>query len=191
MLALGWIAWGAAGLYVDWLWFGSLGYAQVFGKRLVTQLILCTAAGLSFGALCLANLRLARALRSGTSAAGAANEGLWTYLARVNASLTGNPLAVERFHLEVRAAARLSHPNIVTAHDADQAGGLHFLVMEYVEGTTLAEFVARKGPLPVAQACTAANAGTGRVKPLSMRSPTAVVSASASTATWARWLRRI
>src|SRR5262249_24625820 len=43
----------------------------------------------------------------------------------------------ERFRQEIRAAARLAHPNIVTAYDAEQAGDVHFLVMEYVEGETL------------------------------------------------------
>jgi hypothetical protein len=62
------------------------------------------------------------------------------------------PDAVERFRREVRAAARLKHPNIVAAHDADQAGGLHFLVMEYIEGETLAERI-QAGPVPVADAC--------------------------------------
>src|SRR5262245_24153556 len=52
-------------------------------------------------------------------------------------ALVANPNAVARFRQEVQAAARLSHPNIVTAHDAEQAGELHFLVMEYVEGVTL------------------------------------------------------
>src|SRR5262249_43273255 len=42
---------------------------------------------------------------------------------------------------------------IVTAHDADEAGGIHFLVMEYVEGQTLADVLAERGPLPVAEAC--------------------------------------
>ena len=51
------------------------------------------------------------------------------------------------------AAARLHHPNIVTAHDADQAGGLHFLVMEYVEGQTLAEYLAAYGPPPWGHTC--------------------------------------
>jgi serine/threonine protein kinase len=41
---------------------------------------------------------------------------------------------MDRFRREVRLASRLSHPNIVTAYDADEAGGLHFLVMEFVEG---------------------------------------------------------
>jgi WD40 repeat protein len=71
----------------------------------------------------------------------------------INPGLIRNPATVQRFRQEVRAAARLHHPNIVTAHDADQAGGLHFLVMEYVEGTTLAELVRQRGPLPVAEAC--------------------------------------
>jgi serine/threonine-protein kinase len=61
--------------------------------------------------------------------------------------------AVERFRREVRLASRLAHPNIVTAFDADEAGGHHFLVMEYVEGVTLDKLVARRGPLPVAMAC--------------------------------------
>jgi serine/threonine protein kinase len=66
--------------------------------------------------------------------------------------LVSNPLAVERFHQEVKAAARLAHRNIVTAYDAEQAGGLHFLVMEFVEGTSLADLVKRRGPLAVLHA---------------------------------------
>jgi serine/threonine protein kinase/putative intracellular protease/amidase len=65
----------------------------------------------------------------------------------------GHPRALERFRLEVKAAARLSHPNIVTIYDAEQAGDLHFLVMEYVEGTSLERLVETRGPLPVADAC--------------------------------------
>jgi predicted Ser/Thr protein kinase len=67
--------------------------------------------------------------------------------------LLNRPAAVERFHREVRAAACLAHPNIVTALDAEQAGAVHFLVMEYVEGETLDRVVDRRGPLPVAEAC--------------------------------------
>lgn len=68
--------------------------------------------------------------------------------------LTAKAGAVERFRKEVRAAASLNHPNIVTAHDADEAGGMHFLVMEYVEGTSLDRLVAKKGPLSVPLACS-------------------------------------
>ncbi len=67
--------------------------------------------------------------------------------------LMDDPAAVERFRREVKAAARLDHPHIVRAYDADQAGELHFLVMEYVEGTDLARLVAERGRLPVAEAC--------------------------------------
>ncbi len=60
---------------------------------------------------------------------------------------------VQRFRQEVRAAARLQHPNIVTAYDAEEAGGLHFLVMEHVEGRSLADLVRERGPLPIGEAC--------------------------------------
>src|SRR5262245_16071973 len=71
----------------------------------------------------------------------------------INPHLVSNPEMVERFRREVKAAARLTHPNIVHAYDADQAGDTHFLVMEYVEGVSLAKLVARGGPFPVADAC--------------------------------------
>jgi serine/threonine-protein kinase len=74
----------------------------------------------------------------------------------INPKLLSHPGALARFQQEVRAAAQLDHPNIVAAHDADQADGLHFLVMEYVEGQNLADYLAEKGPLPVAEACDAA-----------------------------------
>jgi predicted Ser/Thr protein kinase len=72
----------------------------------------------------------------------------------ISHSLIDDPAAVERFRREVKAAARLSHPNIVTAYDADQAGDLHFLVMEYVEGVSLDRILAQKGRLSVVEACS-------------------------------------
>lgn len=71
----------------------------------------------------------------------------------INAKLMYNPEAVERFHREVKTAARLSHPNIVTAYDAEQADGIHFLVMEYVEGVNLAEWVVKNKLLSIAEVC--------------------------------------
>jgi serine/threonine-protein kinase len=61
--------------------------------------------------------------------------------------------AVRRFQREVRAAAQLSHPHIVHAFDADEAGGQHFMAMEYVEGTDLSRLVKDKGRLPIEMAC--------------------------------------
>jgi putative intracellular protease/amidase len=71
----------------------------------------------------------------------------------ISPALVSNPNAVQRFRQEVKAAARLSHPHIVAAYDADQAGDLHFLVMEYVDGISLARLVEQQGPLAVGQAC--------------------------------------
>jgi len=68
------------------------------------------------------------------------------------AAMARMPEAVKRFQREAKAAAKLSHPNIVTAHDADEAGGVHFLVMEYVEGQDLGALVKERGPLSVATA---------------------------------------
>jgi eukaryotic-like serine/threonine-protein kinase len=58
-----------------------------------------------------------------------------------------DPLFVERFRREARAAARLSHPNIVSVFDSGSDAGLHYLVMEYVPGESLAQLLQRQGPL--------------------------------------------
>jgi serine/threonine protein kinase len=63
------------------------------------------------------------------------------------------PDAIHRFFREMKAAAQLSHPNIVMALDADQIGDTHFFAMEYVDGLDLAQLVKQQGPLPVAVAC--------------------------------------
>jgi len=72
----------------------------------------------------------------------------------IRADLLGNEGLVKRFRREVRSAARLaSHPNLVAAHDAEQVGETHMLVMEFVEGIDLARLVEKRGPLPVGEAC--------------------------------------
>jgi serine/threonine protein kinase len=57
-----------------------------------------------------------------------------------------------RFEREVKVAAKLSHPNIVAAYDADEANGVHFLAMEYVDGSDLAALVKKDGPFTVPKA---------------------------------------
>ncbi len=67
-------------------------------------------------------------------------------------AITKSPDAMRRFGQEVKVAARLTHPNIATAYDADIAGNTHFLVMEYVEGRDLASLTTDQGQLPLAVA---------------------------------------
>ena len=63
------------------------------------------------------------------------------------------PLVLQRFQQEIRAASLLNHPNVVMVFDADEARGVHFYAMEFVEGVDLTKLVRERGPLPVAQAC--------------------------------------
>jgi serine/threonine protein kinase len=58
----------------------------------------------------------------------------------------------EQFYHEAQAVAALAHPNIVRAHDVGCEGTLHFLVMEYVDGTNLHDIVKKHGPLSVPRA---------------------------------------
>src|SRR5690606_24353240 len=69
------------------------------------------------------------------------------------ASLLKDSVAVGRFEREMRAVGKLSHPNIVAAHDAGDFQGTHYLVMELVEGIDLSRLSHRLGPLPTAEAC--------------------------------------
>lgn len=71
----------------------------------------------------------------------------------LNTNLTKTERARTLFEREVKAAAKLSHPNIVTAFDANQLGERCFLVMEFVDGPNLHDLVKEHGPLPVPQAC--------------------------------------
>src|SRR5262249_46466637 len=63
------------------------------------------------------------------------------------------PDVVRRFRREVEAAAKVKHPNVVLAFDADQIGPVCFIAMEYVEGIDLSRWLKTRGPLPLDQAC--------------------------------------
>ena len=75
-------------------------------------------------------------------------------LKRLAENLARNEELRRRFLREARLAARLAHPNVVRVFDVGEDGGRPFIAMEYVEGETLAEVVARRGPLPAAEAAT-------------------------------------
>ena len=59
---------------------------------------------------------------------------------------------LDRFRREARAVAALDHPNIVRAHDIDQDGDTHYIVMEYVDGQDLQAMVRSNGPFDPALA---------------------------------------
>src|SRR5713226_7357683 len=64
--------------------------------------------------------------------------------------LSSNPQLRERFEREARAISSLSHPHICALYDVGQQNGVDYLVMEYLEGETLATRV-KKGLLPTDQ----------------------------------------
>ena len=66
-------------------------------------------------------------------------------------SMIENERALKRFYREVEAAAKLTHPNIVAAYDAGEQSGMHYLVMEYVDGADLAHILKDRGPLPLGE----------------------------------------
>jgi serine/threonine protein kinase/tetratricopeptide (TPR) repeat protein len=66
------------------------------------------------------------------------------------ADLSSDPDRRERFDREARAISSLNHPHICILHDVGNQDGTSFLVMEYLEGETLADRL-RKGPLPIDQ----------------------------------------
>src|SRR5258708_3508870 len=71
----------------------------------------------------------------------------------IRPDLVSNPDVVQRFQREARLAARMSHPNVVAVYEAEELQSTQMLVMEFVEGVNLAELLAQRGLLPVAEAC--------------------------------------
>ena len=67
------------------------------------------------------------------------------------AAFAQDPERIGRFQREAKVLAALNHPNIAALYGMEESGGAHFLVMELVEGETLAERIAR-GPIPPAEA---------------------------------------
>jgi serine/threonine protein kinase len=63
-----------------------------------------------------------------------------------------NPGLLKRFLREARSVAALNHPNIIRTHDFGITGNVHYLVMEYIDGTDLEKVIRAQGPLPHAQA---------------------------------------
>jgi serine/threonine protein kinase len=60
--------------------------------------------------------------------------------------------AFGRFQREARLAVKLKHPNVVRTFQVGEDSGLHYLVMEYLDGETLEEVLQRRGKLPPGEA---------------------------------------
>jgi serine/threonine-protein kinase len=74
-------------------------------------------------------------------------------LKTISSLMSGEPgELIERFRLEVQAARKVTHPNVIRIHDLGEDGELLFLSMEFVEGETLWRRVKRLGPLPIPEA---------------------------------------
>ena len=63
-----------------------------------------------------------------------------------------NPRAIARFQREARVGAQLQHENLVRIYDFGESNGRYFLVMEYIEGKTIATLISEQGPMPPATA---------------------------------------
>jgi serine/threonine protein kinase len=66
--------------------------------------------------------------------------------------LSNNQEALERLKREVSAARRITHPNVIRIHDIAEIGGLHYVSMEFFQGTTLKDFIKQAGSLSLIQA---------------------------------------
>ena len=84
--------------------------------------------------------------------------------------LTHDPQLRERFEREACAVSSLNHPNICVLHDIGDEAGVGFLVMEYLEGETLAVRIGR-GPLPASEALRFAIVGVNDINPTSAAAP--------------------
>lgn len=68
--------------------------------------------------------------------------------------MVSDPLALSQFHLEANSVAMLKHPNILMLHEAGEANGVNYFVMEYVSAYSVADWLARKGSLSEDDALT-------------------------------------
>jgi len=64
-----------------------------------------------------------------------------------------DPPSLARFLREARAIASIHHPNVIRAYDIDQDADFYYIVLEYAEGETVAQYVEKHGPIPWPQAC--------------------------------------
>lgn len=70
----------------------------------------------------------------------------------LRSDLAANTVSLQRFKNEAQAVAKATHANIVQVYAIDEANGVHFMALEYVEGRNLREYLEKKGPPEILQA---------------------------------------
>jgi serine/threonine-protein kinase len=70
-------------------------------------------------------------------------------LKTTTAEVASNPELLKRFYREAQAAAHLAHPNIVTIYEIDEANGIPFIAMEFLEGENLQKTISGRTDLPI------------------------------------------
>jgi hypothetical protein len=76
----------------------------------------------------------------------------WVAIKLMHRDISSDPDQLERFRREARAVARLNHPHVVTVIDFGEDGGTPYIVLEFVEGETLKQYIRRMGRLSVGEA---------------------------------------
>src|SRR5437763_1925734 len=64
----------------------------------------------------------------------------------LRSDIATNSTALQRFKVEAEAVARATHANIVQIYVINEAEGLHYMALEYIEGRNLRDFIVKKGP---------------------------------------------
>ena len=97
--------------------------------------------------------------------------------------LTVKEANLKRFEREARLASSLDHPNICTIFDMDEAGGLHFITMQYVEGRNVRQLVNGR-PLELESALLACLEKSRAKRPQTARDLAALISRCAEATAW-------
>ncbi|GGE09347.1 hypothetical protein GCM10011571_08290 [Marinithermofilum abyssi] len=74
----------------------------------------------------------------------------------MNESLSHDGEFIQRFMREAKAAASLSHPNVINVYDVGKERSTHYMVMEYMQGSSLMDLIQEYGPFPTEEAVTIA-----------------------------------
>ena len=70
----------------------------------------------------------------------------------ITTRLSNDEEFIKRFHREAQSATTLSHPNIVSIYDVGEEDDIYYIVMEYVDGRTLKQYIHTNDPLPIEKA---------------------------------------